>query len=200
MFIRIDMLTQRKPTPTKAHRGIVLPMALILLVIISLVGTLAIRNSTSSERTLNSLRTGAVAQQAAEIGVRYCELVVDSITAGPSALVPASAITAAQAAVTISDINTTTAVWSSSATWSNANLLITVPASFYQSSASSAVNLKNAPVCVVQRYLNTRVASTTGYLITARGFGNDAVFDTSSGNNNGVTQGSEVWLQSWLLP
>ena len=174
-------------------------MALILLVIISLVGALAIRNSTASEKTVNSLRSNSVAMAAAETGLRYCELVVQGVVNGPTALVPAATIAQATVSATISDANTSTAVWQSSATWSSASLVITVPTSFYQSQSAEAangVNLRNAPVCVIQPYFNASVSPGTGSVVTARGFGNDAQINA----NKAVTEGSEVWLQSILIP
>jgi type IV pilus assembly protein PilX len=201
MYIGIIMLNLTRPRAVRQHRqqGIVLAMALILLVIISLVGALAIRNSTASEKTVNSLRSNSVAMAAAETGLRYCELVVQGINNGPTALVPAATIARATVSATISDANTSTAVWQSSATWSSTSLVITVPTTFYQSQSAEAangVNLKNAPVCVIQPYFNASVSTGTGSVVTARGFGNDAQIN----GNKAVTEGSEVWLQSILIP
>ena len=192
-------LTRPHASPQNRQQGIVLAMALILLVIISLVGALAIRNSTASEKTVNSLRSNSVAMAAAETGLRYCELVVQGISNGPTALVTAATIAQATLSATISDANTSTAVWQSSATWSSASLVITVPTSFYQSQSAEAangVNLRNAPVCVIQPYFNASVSPGTGSVVTARGFGNDAQINA----NKAVTEGSEVWLQSILIP
>ena len=202
MYFGVIMLTPtHRPAVRQRQRGIVLAMALILLVIISLVGALAIRNSTASEKTVNSLRSNSVAMGAAETGLRYCELVVQGISNGPTALVPAATIAQAtpSALVTISDANTSTAVWQTSTTWSNSAVVITVPTSFYQSQSAEAANgvtLKNAPVCVIQPYFNASVSPSTGWVVTARGFGNDAQINGSKA----VTEGSEVWLQSILIP
>jgi type IV pilus assembly protein PilX len=202
MYFRVIMLKPTHlPATRQRQRGIVLAMALILLVIISLVGALAIRNSTASEKTVNSLRSNSVAMGAAETGLRYCELVVQGISNGPTALVPATTIAQAtpSALVTISDANTSTAVWQTSATWSSSTIVITVPTAFYQSQSAEAANgvtLKNAPVCVIQPYFNARVSPSTGWVVTARGFGNDAQINASKA----VTEGSEVWLQSILIP
>ena len=192
-------LTRPHASPQNRQQGIVLAMALILLVIISLVGALAIRNSTASEKTVNSLRSNSVARAAAETGLRYCELVVQGISNGPTALVTAATIAQATLSATISDANTSTAVWQSSATWSSASLVITVPTAFYQSQSTEAANgvqLKNPPVCVIQPYFNASVGTGTGSVVTARGFGNDAQIN----GNKAVTEGSEVWLQSILIP
>ncbi|HZF85913.1 MAG TPA: PilX N-terminal domain-containing pilus assembly protein, partial [Burkholderiaceae bacterium] len=55
------------------QRGVVLVMALILLVIVSLVGAMAIRSAISGEQVSKSFRSNAMASQAAETALRYCE-------------------------------------------------------------------------------------------------------------------------------
>ena len=53
-----------------------LPIALILLVVISILGIMAMRNATVGEQTINAVRTNAATRAAAEMGLRHCEAVV----------------------------------------------------------------------------------------------------------------------------
>jgi type IV pilus assembly protein PilX len=186
----LNIYLLKKPMLQRRQTGVVLAMVLILLVIISLVGSIAVRNATVSEQTVNSLRTNAVALQAAEIGLRYCEYVANERTAFGSTY--SSAVKAKTLTSTlVTTANDSTAQWQNSTTWSGANV-ITVPNSFFKTTDVSAVVLKNAPVCIIET-LNSDAG--VGYVITARGFANDAVLNA----NNAVVSGAEVWLQSILV-
>ena len=181
----------QKPYPVRQQQnGVVLAMVLILLVIISLVGSIAVRNATVSEQTVNSLRTNAVALQAAEIGLRYCEYVANDVTTSGTTY---SAAVKAQLLTTtlVTSANDSAAEWQKTTTWSTANV-ITVPNSFFKTTDVSAVVLKNAPICIIEVLSS---AAGKGYIITARGFANDAVINA----NRAVTSGAEVWLQSILV-
>lgn len=170
------------------QKGIVLALVIVLLGIISLVGAISMRNATQTEQTTNSLRTAASAQQAAELGLKFCELVAQDTkavtysTARPKIM---GTITAA--------INS--GAWSLTPTWTtSANNFITVPASYAQSTDANSIQFKtaNLPQCIIERLGN---AAGRGYVVTARGFGNDAVINST----NGVTSGAEAWVQSVLI-
>ena len=68
-----------------------------------------------------------------------------------------------------------------------------MPESFYNSGKSAATKLTHEPQCIIQA-LQTP-GGLKGYVITARGYANDAVIDAASGQ---VKSGAEVWLQSTL--
>lgn len=183
-----------------AQKGVVLVITLILLVIFSLLGTMAIRNANQSERVMNGIRTNAVAQQAAESALRFCEQVAKNHFEGNSSFQYTSSasdtytITGKVETTAATDINT--ASWSNINNWKSSNtLLITLPANAYKSvdtGVKAGVKLKNPPTCLVQQLT---AGGASGYLITGRGFANDAIIESSS---NKVLSGAEVWLQSIL--
>lgn len=190
-----EIHTMCRPIHTVAagsERGVVLPIALIMLVIISFAGLLAARNSATFEQFSNNMRTNQVARVAAEDALRYCERVARASVEGSAAfgtdpgrvddvnVIPADTEAAISAGI-----------WNTRSNWATgAANLITVTPSYTGSNAQTSSQLRNAPTCIVQAMVNDR------FLITARGLSNDA-----SVNANGLlTAGSEVWLQSILTP
>jgi len=176
-------------------RGIVLPLTLILLVIISLLGIMALRNATVGSQTMNGIRAYTATEMAAESGLRYCEEVVKE-AASPSAppkyvaqiaqIIP-TAYGQAQPIVGPNDAN---AYWKRSASWAAASAnRITV-----DTSTTAGSKYTYPPQCIIEVMKNN---SGTAYVITARGISNDAQYDATSGK---VTSGSEVWVQSVLTP
>lgn len=174
------------------QRGSILAITLMLLVVLALVGTLAIRNSTQSERVMNSVRTSNVAQQAAETALRFCEQVAQKHDAQQT-----------YGGIALSKIKDTPGtnieradqgIWDNKINWQkNAANLIELPSTHYPAnSAGGVTELKHAPQCIIEKLQNNEVE---GYVITARGFGNDAVIDNATGR---VTSGAEMWLQSVL--
>jgi type IV pilus assembly protein PilX len=182
MNLHVTHLTRQSPA---RQSGIVLALMLVLLAVTSLVGALSMRNATLTEQTTNSLRTAAVAQQAAEMALKYCELVAQDIN-GTIYSTERGKIGNTVTGVLSSGAWNTTSTWSSSATY------IEVPSSFANSADTAAITFKTRPHCVIQPINNT---TGTGYVVTGRGFGNDAVLNA----NNGVTSGSEAWVQSVLM-
>ena len=184
------------------QRGVVLVISLILIVILSLLGTFAIRNATQSERSVNGIRSAQVAREAAETALRFCEQIsiFDSNdqdysewgTSGLRAKIVAAPITSEQDA---------TAAWRSANYWkSSSTNMIEVPAAYFKkhsnsSVATDAAQLQTAPRCLIQRIESTSTPDLRGYLITARGFANSAKFDPSTGV---TSQGAESWMQSIL--
>ena len=75
MATRLIMQNQRSQLQqqARAQRGVVLIMALIMLVIISLLTAVTVRNATSSEGISANARQTQLAIQAAEAALRYCE-------------------------------------------------------------------------------------------------------------------------------
>lgn len=177
-----------------AEHGVVLPMALIMLVIISFAGLLAARNSSTFEQFSNNMRTNQVSRTAAEDALRQCERVARASVEGNAAFaadigkivtgtVIAENPTGAQVAIT-------SGVWNTHLNWApGAANLITVTPQFGTDVQTNA-RLRNAPTCIVQTMVNDR------FLVTARGLSNDAVV----GADGRLREGSEVWLQSILTP
>ncbi|MBS7807514.1 PilX N-terminal domain-containing pilus assembly protein [Variovorax sp. PCZ-1] len=165
--------------------GVVLVVVLMLVGIMSLVGVITMRNSTITEQVSNNFRVSSVAQQAAELALRYCETVAVQETnpfyAADRAKIRPNTVTGV----------ITSGVWNVTTTWTNSANYISVTNSFALSGETNAVRFKTAPQCVIERVNNGAIR---GFVVTARGFGNDAVLNSA----NGVTIGSEAWVQSIL--
>ncbi len=186
--------TSAPVSSAKPQRGIVLALVLVMLGILSLIGALSMRNATLTEQTTNSLRTAASALQAAELAAKYCELVA----ASTSQSVPNTAFSTERSQISSNTITTTISAgaWSQTTTWTGsapANV-IRVPIAYLNNQTEAAVTtIKTRPQCVIERIADT---AGPGFVITARGFGNDAVLNST----NGVTSGAEAWVQSVLRP
>ena len=166
----------------KKHHGIVLILALILLVVISTAAVLAVRGVISGEKVSNNLRINAVATQAAETGLRYCE---NLLLAGgaPVILMPLTAGVPMPS------------TWKTRANWTGANVSV-VSTDVANSSDSAGRTMTTRPLCMVEemRLAPSDMATGAAYLITSRGFSQD--YQT---NSTGLaTAGSEVWMQSIL--
>lgn len=181
------------------QRGVVLLITLVLIVVMSLLGTFAIRNATQSERSINAMRSAEVAREAAETALRFCEQVAMFDAADKNYTEFGSTgmrerIIASPAIASEAD---TSAAWRSADSWKG-NKAIEVPDSYFKKTGittDDASQLKTAPRCLIQKIASTAMPQLTGYLITARGFANDANFNPDTGKS---TQGAEAWMQSVL--
>jgi type IV pilus assembly protein PilX len=172
-----------------SQRGIVLPMTLILLLIMITMGSMTARNAATSVQISNNYRTNSVAFQAAEIGLRYCEAVAANVYEESGSGFPGDK---SKVPTTASSTN-----WNSLSNWTSTNNVISVPASVYkaaQDGVQSDIQLKHAPTCIIDRVASS---NSSRFLITARGRSNDSTIDSTSSR---LTSGSEVWLQSTLMP
>ena len=173
-----------------AQRGVVLIIALIMLVVISLLATLSIRNAASSESVSGNVRTTMLASQAAEIALRYCEDATVQIAAGTVTLPSIPAVLPAQDPPR----------WKQavSATWDISPSDAFVIPSDYVNQAGAAT-FKRVPECMVERMPVVTAAGvvspTSTYVITARGFGPE-VPAADAARSRPI--GSEVWLQSTI--
>jgi type IV pilus assembly protein PilX len=177
---------------TCAQKGIVLPMALIMLVILSFVGLYAAKNSANHEQFSNNLRTTQVSSQAAEAGLRFCERIAIDSTAETGDPISSSADDIKKVITTVltapDDAN---ASWRSKDNWkAGAANLITATTS-YSAGVDSSAKLANAPTCIVQKLQGD------SFVVTARGLSNDAVLDATNGT---LRNGAEVWMQSIIAP
>jgi type IV pilus assembly protein PilX len=185
-------IRELKPATRAQSRGIVLPVALIMLVIISFAGLIAARNSATYEQFSNNLRTNQFARQNAEAALHYCERVAIGTVDASATQFPLDAakiVTTDVASTATTDIQG--AAWNTVSNWaaSPGTNLITV--TLGQSSAvQTAAQTRNNPSCVVQTLAGDR------FLITARGLSNDAVVAA----DGTLSSGAEVWLQSTLTP
>ncbi len=192
----IEIRTMHRPSqmPLRpfAQRGVVLPIALILLVIISFAGLLAARNSATFEQFSNNLRTNQVARTSAEDALRQCERIARSRAESSAAfLADVAKIADTNIAGDTEDL-ITAGIWNTRDSWipdaTNPNLITVTPA--YDSNVGSSAQIRNPPTCIIETMVNDR------FLITSRGLSNDAAVDAAGL----LTSGSEVWLQAILTP
>lgn len=187
----LNMRSLPKSTRPSSEHGVVLPIALIMLVIISFAGLLAARNSATFEQFSNNMRTNQVARTSAEDALRQCERIARASVESNAAF--AADIGRIEVATEISadtEAAIRTGIWNTRSNWvAGAARLITVTPQF-GSDVQSNAQLRNPPTCLVQAMVNDR------FLVTSRGLSNDAVVNA----NGQLTAGSEVWLQSILTP
>ncbi|WP_395685842.1 PilX N-terminal domain-containing pilus assembly protein [Caenimonas koreensis] len=183
-----SITSQRRPTARGKQGGVVLIIALIMLVVVSMLATLSIRNATSSEAVSGAVRTTQLASQSAEIALRYCEDTLYAVQKGTLAAPAnwAAAVRAYDGTVHFSDPKNN---------WDKVTAeVFVVPLT---SVNSGSATFKRAPECMIE---NMRVATSTPpynststtYIITARGFGPEVSNDATRGRPDGT----EVWLQS----
>lgn len=167
--------------------GVVLPVALIMLVIISLAGLLAARNAATHEQFSNNLRTAQVARQSAEAALRYCETVAIGIAneTGHEDLKSKIVSTAIGSDQIASGAWNTKANWASGAT----NLITYTPAFDSTVKAGAKMDASLHPTCIIQSMTDNR------YLVTTRSLSKDAVLSKGE-----LVQGAEIWMQSILSP
>lgn len=173
------------------ERGVVLPIALIMLVIVSFAGLLAARNSATFEQFSNNMRTNQVARVAAEDALRHCERVAkDSVDGG--ATFPTEVTKIVTTEIAGDDVSSIQGgAWNTKANWaSSSGSLITLARAYDSDVQLTTAQRSKDPTCIIQSLVNDR------FLVTARGLSADAVVDA----NGNLTAGSEVWLQSILTP
>jgi type IV pilus assembly protein PilX len=179
-------------------------MALIMLVIISLLAGISVRNATSSEGVSANVRQTMLANQAAETGLRYCEDAVINLAAGGTATYnissPPSSTTVAFSAMYIRDfvsgstpLSLSTTVWDSTGS-SYPNLILVMPAITVNRGITTTFS--RPPECMVERLSpSTSSTYTKNFAITARGFGPEV---SAADASRSRPVGSEVWMQSTL--
>ena len=180
----------------RSQAGVVLIMALIMLVVISLLATLSIRNATSGEAVSGNVRTTALANQAAEIALRYCEDTLAAIH--PPVTVPVTAPMAAPAGWNELAYSGAALHGTDTTKWDGGPKpeVFLIPLT---SVNSGSVTFHRAPECMVESIRVARAAApffdtTSTYVITARGFGPEV--DDAVATVRARPQGTEVWLQS----
>jgi type IV pilus assembly protein PilX len=190
----------RRCSTSRRERGVVLVITLILIVILSLLGTFAIRNATQSERSINGIRSAEVAREAAETALRFCEQVAIFDGDGKDYTEYGTAgLRGKIIGTTIGSESDAAAAWRTDTNWTGNNA-ISVPSAYFNKSTggsadTDALQLTTAPLCLIQKIETVSTPKLTGYLITARGFANNAKFSSATGKS---AQGAESWMQSVL--
>lgn len=190
------MLTSPSLLPQLIHRvhpqrGIVLVVALVMMAVIAVSSAIAIKLSMSGGMIASSLRGNNLAMQAAEAGLRWCELQARLAVRGQ----PSQVVIQGE---TLPDQE----LWRTLGNFSN-NAIVTVAPQVVLAT-NGLINYPRMPECVVQRQsLRPPLAAETPglpsakdqnevLLITVRGFSPDY---RRNGNDS---TGGEVWLQSTL--
>lgn len=168
------------------QQGTTLIVVLIMLVVIGLSAASSMRNAVSGEKISNNLRLDALAQQYAEMALRYCERQM----AQPSA---------ARTEAALQDAALPAATPVAAATWSTPNTWLQEPTTVIRisdavgivSGVNSSVTPGRNPECLVEPV--TLGGGENTILITARGFSPGYTADPDTGT---TLSGSVVWLQS----
>lgn len=191
---KLPSLCGRPPRlPHRAQRGVVLIISLIMLVILSMLATVSIRNATSSESVSGNVRTTLLATQAAEMALQHCEkwavqlagVVNHGLTDGPPQEVAAVSAGA-------------TPTWQVLSTWDSGSAaeVYAIPLTLVNHDAA-APTYARAPECMIEKIsvVNSagNLTDTSTRVITARGFGPD-----ETGAAKTRPTGSEVWMQSTI--
>ena len=192
----------RRPPKHGRQRGVVLIIALVMLVVISLLAALSLRNATSSEAVSGNVRTTELATQSAEMALRFCEdKVVAHVLSTPGV---SSASFTVPVTGTVANL-TVLAPGSSTfsvdpANWDGATTnTMAIPLAEVNQASPATATYSRAPECMaehlaVMNAAKTGMDYTSTYQITARGFGPEVAADAAKGRPNG----SEVWLQSTI--
>lgn len=178
------MTSQRR----HASKGVSLIIVLILMIIIGITASTAMRNASSEQRATNNQRMEATALQYAEAALRYCEA---QMRINPPSLRADPTLQG-----TIPDLTpgVNTSGWTDPLTWTGSSgrassTRTPVPNTVIKEAANTDTVLPNKnPECVVE------TGTGLGTVITARGFSTDYTADA-----NGFTKtGAVVWLQSFI--
>ena len=163
-------------------------IALILLVIVSLLAAVSVRNAGSNEAVAGNVRTVELATEAAEIALRHCEASVLKISGGTDPY--ATTFTAAN----ISKTGTPTQ-WQSMGNWDNASAAVYVLPLDLLNQPGMLETYKRASECMVEKMPSTPAGGGALYVVTVRGFGPEvATADRLRTRPNGT----EIWLQSHI--
>lgn len=180
--------------------GVVLIVALLMLMVLSILASMSIRGSSSTEQVANQSRLKTLAQQAAEHALRFCEsqvqaheLDVANGVAVPTGFAPQAAPVGAG----------TKYNWETLANWQSndaaANALVGLKTVAFTANGDAAAAggaaavtfFAHPPECMTQYAV---VANTKLFVTTARGLGPEV-----GAKQNGVApNGTEVWLQSFV--
>lgn len=183
--------SSRTSVPSRApQQGIVLVIALIMMGVIAAGSAIAIKLAMSSGQIAASLRGNSLAMQAAEAGLRWCELQARLAVRGN-----------VSAVVIQEETGEGLELWRNRNNFSDDALVASVPQNIL--ATNGLISYPRTPECLVQRFSlpPPLMAETAGapsikdqnelLLLTVRGFSPDYRRGANS-------TGGEVWLQSIL--
>ncbi len=175
-------------TKQSRQKGVVLIVALIMMAVIGVSSSIALKGALSQDMVSANQRARSMASQAAEAALRYCE-----------ASVTASNLTGAQAAIQRAPALSTgeTPLWAQADTWTSQSPFVVPLPDTFRFDGSEAP--PRAPECLIQEVtlspmpsLDPLSPAPEAYIITARGFSGDY----QEAANNTPIAGAVVWLQS----
>jgi type IV pilus assembly protein PilX len=175
------LLARRRGASSARQHGVTLIIALVMLVVIGLASAAVMRSSLTSDVVANNTRLHTLAQQAAQLALRFCETQVERESKDWIG------------GFSIHDASPGDPYWQSFASWQGGGAVqaVDVPDAVL-ASADSSFKPSTAPQCLAE--WSDAVPGTRTIIVTARGFSPD--FDqTDTGRQ---TAGSVVWLQSTL--
>jgi Tfp pilus assembly protein PilX len=144
------------------QRGIVLPLALVMLVMVTLIAVVALRGVTTEERISANLRSSSVAFEQAELALRFCEQIA---TAGGLPLADAR----------IDSTSTTGLAWRNASTWSTTKVQHPPTAQYLD--PARPVSQPGCLIEAVRAPLDPTVSSSrvenAAYTVTSRGYGDN---------------------------
>lgn len=147
------------------QRGVVLPLALVMLVMVTLIAVVALRGVSTEERISANLRSSSVAFEQSELALRYCEQI---------AMVGGVPLADAR----IDSTSTTGLAWRDPAKWSASFAQLQQPPAAQYLDAARPVTRPACLIEAVRAPLDPTVASTrldnSAYTVTARGFGDNS--------------------------
>lgn len=168
----------KSPTFARRQRGITLIVALVMLVVIGFMSAAVMRGALTGETVANNLRVQNFAMQQAQLGLRYCESMIN---------VPQAVRDDAKVIIYGKPADEASYQWKKFATWHAAPLVADAVPDTWQSSDAKFQPAK-APQCLIETDLNMAGV----YVVTARGFSPDF----SEDSDGHTISGSVVWLQS----
>ena len=192
-----------RPRRARHQSGVVLAVAMIMLIIVSLLAAIAVRNATSSEGINANLRQTQLATQAAETALRYCEdAAINTVNEGTGTFAftgpGGSAITnLALTNIIAAPTGTNTPTSALPANWDTTtdNGQLILPLATVNLSGVSTT-FARPPECMIERARPDVAQSYLSVLtVTARGFGPEVA---AAANSRSRPVGSEVWLQTTL--
>lgn len=160
--------------------GLSLVMVLVLLAAMSLGAVASLRLLAGTHKVGSSFRMQALALQAAEAALRYCE---------SQLLLPEASRPAGLRDADLPQASMQSPAWKQAARWQSA-LLPALPPAWWDAAASRGVP---SPACLVE---TQALPGGRVHVVTARGFAPDWRGDAATGRTDA---GAVAWLQAVLL-
>ncbi len=179
-------ISLRRCGPLPPARGMTLVVVLLLLVVMGLTATVAMRSAITQEKWVNNYRAESAAQYQAEFALHYCE----SELLKPSG----SRVVAFQAVESLPVRTLGSLKWPDSTAWVTPAAGVSPVAAYLALDLAQAQGATVPPDCLVER-LQLRDDGEEVWVATARGFSADYTPGAGAGQQ---LSGSVVWLQSFL--